>query len=145
MFAQPGLLLERSIDHLLPPVDVELQRSTIRTHIECDRSPHHEWQIHITVSGRETAQHRNMVRLEILAEHSLHTGIVEVVTAVGELTQDDSAATVEHARQPEHVDLPVDVVHRLLHLLDKENDIFVGRSVLPPTSVPVALPVIFMG
>ena len=64
-----------------------------------------------------------------MAEHRLHTGIVEVVTTIGELTQNDAAATVENTRQPEHVDLAVDVVHRLFHLLDEEDDIFVGRGI----------------
>ena len=85
------------------------------------------------MAGWEAAEDGDIVGLEILQEHGFWRGEGELVVAVGELAEDDSAAAVEDAGTEEESELAVDVVHGLFDILDEEDEAVggcgVGRSV----------------
>ena len=75
------------------------------------------------MTAGEAAEHGDVVGLQQLVEHGLDALIGELGAAVGELAEDDTLTAVEHAVHLEDAHLAVDVVHRLLHLLDEEDEV----------------------
>ena len=76
-----------------------LERSTVLAHVDGDRGPHDERQVHVVMTARESAEHRDVVRSQHLAKHSFHALVGHVSSAIGKLTQHHTLATVEHAVQ----------------------------------------------
>ena len=108
---------------LLVAIDVELEGGSVITHVDGDIGTHYQRQVHVAMTAGEAAEHGDIVVLQQLMEHGLDALVGELLAAVGELAEDDAAAAVEHAVHLENAHLTVDVVHRLLHLLDEEDEV----------------------
>ena len=108
---------------LLVTLDVELKGGPVIAHVDGDVSAHHDGQVHVAMTAREAAEHRNMIFCQQLVEHRLDALVSELLATVGELTEDDALASVEYAIHLEDAHLAVDVVHRLLDFLNEKNEV----------------------
>ena len=114
---------------LLLAINIELEGCTIITNVNCDGSPHYQWQIHGAMTARKTTKHRYVILSEEVVKHRFHILIGKLRSAVSHLANDNPFTSVKYTIQLEDTHLPVNIVHRLLHLFNKENEVFSLRCV----------------
>ena len=94
-------------------VNVKLQGGAVLSNVDCDICTHYERQVHIAMTTGKTAKHWNMVVGEHHAEHGFDALVGKLRTAVGEFTEDDALAAVEHTVHLKDTHLAVDVVRQV--------------------------------